>query len=253
MNEKKDIFAEDVFVQYMRILDGYHTRISGDEEIKKKQKAALNEVKEEIRRLIFTDEGRPLFEEAMKRADPNWKCNKRHMGEIAEWIASGYLSKKSLSYRLQELDGMFLSIIQKNAVNIEKATRNSQKIAGKTNEQLTQLYFKELGDTRNYYSHYKLDNTGVLEFNQILDSINVLKATIISIFLSHMGIEKDLIRRILVFDSELHWQTMCLREEIDRPFEHPRRVATADQESSKEENKSIWELIKKIVRIGKRK
>src|SRR5699024_9711067 len=28
VNGRKDIFAEDVFVQYMRILDGYHTRIS---------------------------------------------------------------------------------------------------------------------------------------------------------------------------------------------------------------------------------
>lgn len=253
VNEKKDIFAEDVFVQYMRILDGYHTRISGDEETKKRINTALKASTKEIKRLIFTEEGRPLFEEAMKKAVPEWKYNSSHMGEIAGWIAAGYLAKTPLSYRLQELDSMFLSIIRKNAVDIEKATRNPQKIAEKTDEQLTQLYFKELGDTRNYYSHYKLDNTGVLEFNQIMDSINVLKATIISIFFSHMGIEKDLIRRILEFDSELHWQTMCLREATDRPFEHPSRVVKAEPKSSDEENKSIWERIKKSVRIRKRK
>lgn len=253
VNEKKDIFAEDVFVQYMRILDGYHSRISGDEETKKRLNAALKASTKEIKKLIFTDEGRPLFEGAMKKAVPDWKYNSSHMGEIAGWIAAGYLAKTPLSYRLQELDGMFLSIIRKNAVDIEKTTKNPQKIAGKTEEQLTQLYFKELGDTRNYYSHYKLDTTGVLEYNQILDSINVLKATIISIFFSHMGIEKDLIRRILEFDNELHWQTMCLREEADRPFEHPSRIVKAEQKSSKEENKSIWERIKKIIQIGKRK
>ena len=38
VNNKNDIFAEEVFVEYMRILDGYHTRISGDEETKIKLK-----------------------------------------------------------------------------------------------------------------------------------------------------------------------------------------------------------------------
>lgn len=38
VNNKNSIFAEDIFVQYMRILDGYHSRISGDEETKMKTK-----------------------------------------------------------------------------------------------------------------------------------------------------------------------------------------------------------------------
>lgn len=224
VNDRKDIFAEDIFVQYMRILDGYHTRVSGDEETKKKLKGALKASKKEIKKLLFNDQGRPLFEDAMKKAIPDWKYNSAHMEDIAGWIAVGYLAKTPLSYRLQELDDMNLSIIQKNSVAIEKKSRSSKKIEGKSDEELTQLYFKELGDTRNYYSHYKLDATGVLEFNQMLDSINVLKATIISIFFSHMGMRKELIQRIMAFDVELSWQTMCLREQSDRPFEHPSRL-----------------------------
>lgn len=119
-NNRKDIFAEDIFVQYMRILDGYHTRISGDVETKKKLKGALKTSTKEIKRLIFNDEGRPLFEEAMRKAVPDWKYNSSHMEEIAGWIAAGYLAKTPLSYRLQELDGMHLSIMQKNSVDIEK-------------------------------------------------------------------------------------------------------------------------------------
>lgn len=71
VNGRKDIFAEDIFVQYMRILDGYHTRISGDESTKKKIKAALKSSTKEIKKLIFNDEGRPLFEEAMKKGVPD--------------------------------------------------------------------------------------------------------------------------------------------------------------------------------------
>lgn len=253
VNDKKDIFAEDVFVQYMRILDGYHTRISGDEETKKKLKDALKTSTKEIKKLIFNDKGRPIFENAIKKAIPDWKYNSSHMEDIAGWIAAGYLAKKPLSHRLRELDSMHLSIIEKNSVAIEKKGRNSKKIEDKSDEELTQLYFKELGDTRNYYSHYKLDKTGVLEFNQMTDSIDVLKATIISIFLSHMGMEKELIRKIMAFDSELSWQTMCLRNETDRPFEHPSEIRKADQKAVEKEKKSVLGYVKnKIFRLIKR-
>lgn len=225
VNSKKDILAEDVFVQFMRILDGYHTRISGDEETKKKIKDALKASTADIKRLIFTDEGRPLFEDSIKSVIPEWKYNSSHMEDIAGWIAAGYLAKTSLSHRLQELDNQHFQIISKNAVDIEKAKRSKSLIENKSDAELIQLYFRELGDTRNYYSHYKLDTSGVLEIGQIFTSINVLKATIISIFFEHMGMEKDLARKILVFDNELNFQTKCLREDDDSPFIHPSKLS----------------------------
>ena len=223
-NGRKELFAEEIFVEYMRFLDGYHTRICGDEETKRKIKEALKESTNKIKELLFNDEGKALFEEAMIKADPNWKCNSTHIKEIARWIAAGYLGKTQLSYRLQELDKMFYSIIALNAADVEKNTRNSQRYENKTSEELVQNYFKELGDTRNFYSHYKLDKSGVLEIQQICTSITVLKSTIIAILLSHMGIDKELIRKIIEFDNELHWQTMCLRKEDETPFLHPSQI-----------------------------
>lgn len=222
VNGKTDIFAEDIFVQYMRILDGYHTRISGDEETMRQLGEALKAATKEIKQLI--DERKSLLEDAIKPIIPDWTYNSAHRNEIAKWIANGYLTKKTLSQRLQELDNCHLKIICMNAASIEKARRNQSEIAGMTDEQLISLYFRELGNTRNYYSHYKLDSTGILEFTQILKSINVLKATIISIFLEHMDIEKELIRKMLAFDAELRFQTMCLREENEQPFEHPSKL-----------------------------
>ena len=90
-----------------------------------------------------------------------------------------------------------------------------------TNEQIIELYFKELGDTRNYLSHYKHDTSGVLEFSQICDSIRTLKASIIAIFLTQMGMDKDMVRTLLEFDSELGFQTMFLRKDGEKPFIHP--------------------------------
>ena len=92
-----------------------------------------------------------------------------------------------------------------------------------------QKYFKELGDTRNFYSHYKLDKSGVLEIQQICTSITVLKSTIIAILLSHMRINKELIRKIIEFDNELHWQTMCFRKEDEFPFLHPSQIEKIEE------------------------
>lgn len=223
-NGRKELFAEEIFVEYMRFLDGYHTRICGDEETKNKIKESLKESTNTIKGLLFNEKGKALFEEAMIKADPDWKCNSSHIKEIAGWIAAGYLGKTQLSYRLLELDNMFFSIMSKNAVDIEKNTKDLKKYENKTDEDLVQIYFKELGDTRNFYSHYKLDKSGVLEMQQIFTSINVLKSTIIAILFSHMGMDKELIRRIMEFDNELHWQTMCLREKDERPFMHPSQL-----------------------------
>ena len=232
VNGKKDIFAEDIFVQYMRILDGYHTRVSGDEDTKKKLKEALKASVEEIKQLIFSGEGKPLFEDAIKSIIPDWTYNSNNRNEMARWIADGYLAKKSLSHRLRELDEHHLEIIRKNAVFIEKMRKDHSKIESLSEDDIIKLYFRELSETRNYYSHYKLDTTDVLEFRQILASINVLKATIISIFLGRMGLEKEIIRRILAFDTELHFQTMCLSTENDRPFEHPSELVTTPSDAT---------------------
>ena len=64
--------------------------------------------------------------------------------------------------------------------------------------------------TRNYYSHYKDDKKNVLEFCQMNETINVLKALLLMILYSHMGIEKEVIKKIMAGDSELHFQTSCL-------------------------------------------
>lgn len=101
-------------------------------------------------------------------------------------------------------------------------TRNSEKLRDLADDQIIELFYKELGDTRNYYSHYKSSKDGVLDFSQLNNAIRVLKATIISIFLFHMGMEMDLVRRIMEFDSELHFETMFLRQQEERPFLHPK-------------------------------
>ena len=215
INNSREKYLEDVFVEYMRILDGYHTRIARDDETKARIKQALKNASKEIKKQLFTEDNKPIFEESIKQVLPDWKYNSSNIGDISTWIASGYLGKKSLSYRLKELD-MNYHIMQNGAERII-GQYGRLEIPDKVEE----IYYKELGDTRNYYSHYKSNNDGVLDFNQMNDSIKVLKATIISIFFTHMKMESELIRKILAFDTELIMQTSFLRLDEEQPFLHP--------------------------------
>ena len=213
----------------MRFLDGYHLIRFGDAETEEKLKAALKSASKVIKRQLFTDDNKPIFEEAIQSVIPEWKFNGSNVGKISSWIASGYIARKPLSRRLKELDEVFFGIIKNNAHSVEKTPQLSEKLENITDDAVVELYYKELGDTRNYYSHYKQDITGVLSTSQIMESVNVLKAEIIAILLSHMGVESDLIRRILVFDRELDSQTMFLRKEDDEQFLHPNQVVKNDE------------------------
>ena len=112
----------------------------------------------------------------------------------------------------------YFSIIAKNVQNIIKLENKNNTFSDEYDKQEIILkFYRSIVSTRNYYSHYKARKENVLNFNQICDTINVLKALIIMIMFSHMGMTKEQIRKIIIWDSELHFQTKCLRYEGETP------------------------------------
>ena len=214
-NDRKTIFAEDILVQYVRILEGYHLRKSGDEDTSEAIKDAFKQVEKNIKNLIFTDEGKPIFTEALEKAVPEWKFNSGHAANIAQWIASGYLGKISLEQRIKSLDDEFFNIVAMNAKDICRLSKENPLEQNIEDEKVVTAFYRKIVVTRNYYSHYKTNRNGVLEFVQMNNTINVLKALLIMIFFSHMGMEKEVIRKIIIWDTELQVQTACLRNDND--------------------------------------
>lgn len=209
-NDKKEIFAEDILVLYIRILEGYSLRKSGDDPEAENFKVALDNCSKEIKALIFTEEGMPIFEKAISEAGITWKFNSTHALNIGTWIASGYLERKGLAQRIKEIDRNYFDIIAKNASFIEhEVGRKNEDIS---EEALISKCFRDLVSTRNYYSHYKEDKMGVLTLSQMNTAIRVIKALIIMIFYYEMGIEKEKIREIMIKDTELHFETIVLQE-----------------------------------------
>jgi len=223
-NDRKNIFAEDIFVQYIKVLEGYHLRINGDEQLAGDIESAFKEVETQIKSLIFNDEGKVLFTKVLEKVVPGWNFNSKHAAQISQWIATGFLGKISLADRIKDLDNNHFGVIQKNSADIVKRSLNETEVKEMKQGDFEKRYYKQLSTTRNYYSHFKLDNSDVLGLSQINESINVLKALIVMILYSKMNMNKDLIRKIISFDSELHFQTMCLREENEGPFKHPFQI-----------------------------
>lgn len=219
-NARKDILAEDILVQYVRILEGYYIRVY-DEEVKTEAvHKAIRQVEKEIKKLIFTDDGKALFTKAFEEAVPDWKFNTSHALDVSKWIASGYLERKGLSEKIKELDVQHFEIIAKNAKDIIRMGITSEKKAEFEKEdekRIVQQFYQNIVSTRNYYSHYKEDTRGVLNFTQMCHTINVLKALIIMIFYSHMNMDNETIRKIIMWDAELHFETMCLRKDGEKP------------------------------------
>ena len=205
-NKRKELNGEDILVQYVRILEGYHLRVTDEETV-------ANTMEKEIKEMIFTEEGKNVFTPIFERAD--WKFNSKHAKDVAKWIASGFVLRTSLAQRLEQLDHLFFDIIQKNSEDIAML----EVIPLPPDYEIPEDFniYQRIVATRNYYSHFKANKDKVLNFTQICNAINVLKALIIMILYTHMGMSNDDARKIIIWDNELHFQTMCLRQEGEKP------------------------------------
>lgn len=217
-NIRKDIYVEDILIQYVRILEGYHLRVTEDEQISTNLNDEIKLIEKDIKKLIFTDEGKALFTSALEKANISWNFNSEHAGKVASWIAAGYLEKTNLARRIELLNNQYFNIIAKNAINIIKLEKHSLELKkDKAHQTVIREFYEKIVATRNYYSHYKAKKEKVMNITQINNTNKVLKALIIMILFSHMGMDKEQIRKIVIWDTELSFQTMHLRKEGETP------------------------------------
>ena len=247
-NGKRALLVEDLFIQYIRILEGYHLRICGDEATAERI-ANSQKLSNAIRGLIYTEEGKRILSNALNEVAPNYKYNGAHATQISKWIADGYIERINLQARLKELSSSHYRIIELNAKDIEQIGAEDCKLSKEAEEKVEEIYRKHLVDTRNFYSHYKENKAGVLSHHQIADSNNVLKALILAVFYEKMGINHDLIRRVLIWDDELHFQTLFLRKRGEQPFLTPSAYYRSLFEDEKQLNERQSILRKKKGRV----
>ena len=202
-------YVEDIFVVYVKFLEGYFWRTSGEEEKAAQLGAAVKKSQKEIKKLIFTnEEGKSVFEKVIEEAGIGWPYDANHANKISEWIAKGFLGRISLNEILYELDSQCSEILRHNAKYILRTFDNPDQ----PSDESTRAFIKAIVVTRNYYSHFKASSDGILTASQIYETNHCLKAMIINIFCQNMGIDEKLIRNILGRDRELCMQTHFLIE-----------------------------------------
>ena len=204
VNRRNQPFLEDVFVTYVRFLEGYDLRLSGDDNVRDVIGNQIKDIEKEIKDSIRENDIKGKIENAIRSAVPDWNLNSSHATEIAKWIADGFIGKTTLETRIKRIDDKHFNIIAKNTDIINDSDDSNDDTSSASN------YYRKIAITRNYYSHFKEDESGILNTRQMVETTNVLKGLILLIFYENMGMDVDDARKILLRDSELGFVTQCL-------------------------------------------
>lgn len=206
-NKSENIFLEDLFIEYVRILEGYHSRIQNIDEISSKINKDLRPISKQMKSIILTDEIKNDLEKVFEKHAPAWALNSDHVGDIANWIAKGYLNRISLESQLRDLDMCHYNLISCNAEDIyfSDSSGNIENLADET--QIIDDVFKKIVGTRNYYAHYKADDSNIFNKLQMHEMTTILKAIIVMIFYSKMGMDEKKIKKRMSEDMEFQLYT----------------------------------------------
>lgn len=173
---------EDYYLTYCRFLEGYDL-IRNEEEKKSK------EVEKKICNILKSENDvielfKSIFDEF---SDSIYKPAK-----VAEYISKAFMERKGLQSRIEKLDEDFFSLIENNCnrrVNISNY----------------KTFIEKMVKTRNYYSHFNSKADEKLSFSQMIDTVEIFEAMIVSILLYEIGMDKEEIRKFLRKDEKYHF------------------------------------------------
>ena len=185
---KKHWNIEELFLIYIKFVEGYDLRVSKDEEKAKELLIALDGI-------MNNQNIKELLSPEFKNVGSKYKAK-----DVAKWISNGFLGRVALEDRIRRIDKNFFNIISSNSSDV---------IEGISSNDL----YKKITKTRNYYSHFKPDSEGILEMKEIYNLIPIMKFMITIILLSHMGLDNDIIRAIIVKDDVFWSFTKHLRKD----------------------------------------
>lgn len=192
MHSKKTHLIDEMFLTYCRFIEGYDLRISTDED-------KADRLKEHILEPLKAKELKDIFNPIFNSVGSSYRPK-----DLAKWIATGFLERIGLTDRLKRIDGQHLRFI----------SSNYQWVYG--NKEDHNLY-QQITQTRNYFSHYKADSTGLLTLQEMHNTLPVLDATITSILLSQFGIEEDTKKNVFAKDQMYGFIShhLILKDEVE--------------------------------------
>ena len=173
LHSKQQIDIVDRFLDCCKLIEGYDLREENDEQIADGlEKAIISKMKEEPVKAALS----PVFESVgIKYKAKN----------VAEWIARGHLGRVSLNARIKKYDERFFGTISSNHTIVFRDGYEGIPL-------LDRVVL-----TRNYYSHMKKDDEGVLSIKEIYETTNMLLALITSLLLWRIGFTDEGIGEIM--------------------------------------------------------
>ncbi|WP_148298752.1 HEPN domain-containing protein [Paenibacillus pini] len=189
LNGKKSTNIEELFLNYCKFLEGYDLRVSEDEE-------KANVLKDKLNEVLKTTEIKTLMSPIFKEVGSSYKPK-----DIGKWISTGFLGRVGLQDRIRRLDEKYLQIIKNNSSDIINTDDSNE-------------FYSKITNTRNYYSHFKPDNSGILSYGEMYRTLELLEALIISILFSEMGMSIEVIKGIMIADDK-YWPLLYHHRKYD--------------------------------------
>lgn len=174
--------VEEVFLTYCKFLEGYDLRKTEDEK-------NANILNDSLYSLLKNPDIKSALSPVFIEAGSTYKPK-----EIAKWISAGFLERVSLKERIKRIDKKYLEIIGANSINVIKDEDSND-------------FYLRITRTRNYYSHFKQDTTGILSYAEMYYSLELLESLIITILLNEMGMPIEDIKTLMVRD-EKYWHLL---------------------------------------------
>ncbi|MBC3798542.1 HEPN domain-containing protein [Acetobacterium tundrae] len=185
LNSKREYLIEDKFLHCCRFLEGYSIRRNenGDAVLK-------SDIKKELKRVFNnTDASKTIanLKESLKALDINEKY--ALPVKISEAMTERILNGNNLSFgqRIESIDNQYSNYLTENYKRIRHHDTKCEPDSAP--EKLALI--KKIVDTRNYYSHFKNNNDGILSLEEIIHTSNLLNKLITKIILSEIGFNMD--------------------------------------------------------------
>lgn len=71
--------------------------------------------------------------------------------------------------------------------------------------------YGEIAKTRNYYAHYKADQSGILEIGEMYNTLSYMEMLILSVLMSEMGIDTETRENAFIHDEVFGMNATHLR------------------------------------------
>jgi hypothetical protein len=185
LNSKREYLIEDKFLNICKFLEGFSIRRYGNGD-----PISKSEIKKELTKVLQNSDASKTIanlSESLKKLDIDEKY--AFPSKISEAIIDriSKANNPTFGHRIENIDNQYCNYLTNNY----KRIRHHDAKCEPDSESEKKALIKKIVDTRNYYSHFKDNDYGILSLEEMIQTSNLLNKLITKVILSEIGFDMD--------------------------------------------------------------